>query len=120
MIHEFVLQNTKRNISTGLISDLRFDVITSTEVENKWDDAFVGKYSISTPGSIDDVGFIAYNSLTSSDLLGFINKYGDISDNTNGLVYYQTLNSSSFATNIELKLTTEDLPSGVDSNPITI
>ena len=128
MIHELVLKETIRDTSTGLISDLKFDIITSIDTENKWDTAWVGKYSISTPGSIDDPGFIAYNSLTSDDLLGFINKYGDPSDNTNGLAYHKTLNSASFAANIESNQITKDLPPNINisgddntsSDPITI
>ena len=54
MIHELVLKETIRDTSTGLISDLKFDIITSIDTENKWDNAWVGKYNINTPGSVDD------------------------------------------------------------------
>tara|TARA_B100000795_G_scaffold25601_1_gene17031 strand:+ start:229 stop:576 length:348 start_codon:yes stop_codon:yes gene_type:complete len=115
MTHEYYIKHTTRNISTGLISDIRFDVVSRIG-----DDAYTGKYECNTPGSADDGGFIAYNSLSSSDLLGFINKYGDGDDPTNGLNLYQTINSSSFADELRTPTTINDLPPSVGSGKITV
>lgn len=115
MTHEYYIKYTTRNISTGLISNIRFDVVSRIG-----DDAYTGKYECNTPGSADDSGFIAYDSLSSTDLLGFINKYGDGTDPTNGLNLYQTINSASFADELRAPTTTNDLPPNVDSGKISI
>tara|TARA_R110002049_G_scaffold74887_3_gene192990 strand:+ start:65 stop:412 length:348 start_codon:yes stop_codon:yes gene_type:complete len=115
MTHEYYILYTTRNTSTGLISNIRFDLVSKLG-----DDEFTGKYECNTPGSADDSGFIAYDSLSSSDLLGFINKYGDGMDPTNGLNLYQTVNSASFAEDLKAPIVINDLPPNVDNGKITV
>ena len=115
MTHEYYILYTTRNTSTGLISNIRFDLVSKLG-----DDEFTGKYECNTPGSADDGGFIAYDSLSSSDLLGFINKYGDGSDPTNGLNTYKLINSASYANDLNAPTFINDLPPNVDRTAIII
>jgi len=105
MEHKLDIKHTTRNVATGLISNIRFDLVSILDGH-----AYTGKYECNTPGSVDDSGFITYDSLSSTDLLGFINKYGDGSDPTNGLNLYKTINSASFADDVRTPITQNDLP----------
>jgi len=113
MEHKLNIKHTTRNVATGLISNIRFDLVSILDGH-----AYTGKYECNTPGSADDSGFIAYDSLSSSDLLGFINKYGDGSDPTNGIDAYKTLNSASFADDVRTPITQQDLPPSVDVSDV--
>ena len=116
MTHEFYIKHTTRNTETGLINNIKFELVTTTTNING--DGYTGKYECNTPGSSSDSGFIDYDLLTSSDLLGFINKYGDGSDPTNGIDAYKTLNSASFADDVRTPITQQDLPPSVDVSDI--
>ena len=113
MEHTINIICTTRNTVTGLISSIRFDLVSRLDGHG-----YTGKYELNTPGSADDSGFIAYDSLTSSDLLGFINKYGDSSDPTNGIDAYKTLNSASFADDVRIPITQQDLPPSLNVSDI--
>jgi len=115
MIHEYYIKHTTRNTSTGLISSIKFDLVSILD-----DHEYTGKYTTSTPGSVDDSGFIDYDLLTSSDLLGFINKYGGDAGANNGLDTYQTLNSASFADDLKTPIIINDLPPNVNNGKITV
>ena len=113
MEHKLNIKHATRNVATGLISNIRFDLVSILDGH-----AYTGKYECNTPGSADDSGFIAYDSLSSSDLLGFINKYGDGSDPTNGIDAYKTLNSASFADDVRTPITQQDLPPSLNVSDI--
>ena len=116
MTHEFRLKHTTRSASTGLISNISFTIVSILDGVDK----YTGKYECNTPGSVDDDGFIAYDSLTSSDLLGFINKYGGDDGANNGLNTYQTINSASFAEVLKPPTIINDLPPNVGMGPIIV
>jgi|TARA_R110000787_G_C13054442_1_gene406972 hypothetical protein len=114
MTHEYYIKYTTRDLSTGLISVIKFNLLSKIG-----DDKFVGSYSVPLPGSADDSGFIAFDSLTPSDLLSFINKYGGDADANNGLELFQSSNSGSLAT-LMTPISTNDLPPNVNSGKITV
>tara|TARA_R110000764_G_scaffold91855_1_gene175058 strand:+ start:577 stop:933 length:357 start_codon:yes stop_codon:yes gene_type:complete len=118
MTHEFYIKHTTRNTETGLINNIKFELVTTTTNING--DGYTGKYECNTPGSSSDSGFIDYDLLTSSDLLGFINKYGDGSDPTNGLNTYKLINSASYANDLNTPTFINDLPPNVDRTAIII
>ena len=119
MTHEYYIQSTTRDRSTGLISKIKFILKTSLTVDGKLL-TYNGKYSCVTPGSTSDSGFISYDSLTPSNMLELINKNGSDDDPTTGLSTYQTANSASFANVHRLSPTVNDLPPNVDSSKITV
>ena len=112
MTHEYYIINTTRNVSTGLISKINFKLKSiSGELSH------TGKYVCNILGSVEDAGFIAYDLLTSSDLIGFLDKYGDQETPNNGLTLYQSINASSLS---ETPTTVNDLPPNVTSDKITV
>tara|TARA_R110000823_G_scaffold209229_1_gene339465 strand:+ start:381 stop:740 length:360 start_codon:yes stop_codon:yes gene_type:complete len=119
MTHEYYIQSTTRDRSTGLISKIKFVLKTSLTIDGKTL-TYTRKYDCVTPGSISDSGFIPFDSLTPSNILELINKNGSDDDPTTGLSTYQTANSASFADAHRLSPTLDDLPPNVNSGSITV
>ena len=67
MTHTYSIVDLKRNISTGLVTKVCWQVIT-TDNENRW----VHCDEFLTTGNETDEGFIAYDQLTESDILGWL------------------------------------------------
>ena len=98
MTHRYKIRKTKHDPSTGLITKIIFNLITT-----EGDDFKNAGHEFNLTGSPSDVGFITFNDLTQSDLEGFIDTYLDKS-------VIESENSASLATYVESSIYSEDLP----------
>ena len=98
MTHRYKIRKTKHDPSTGLITKIIFNLITT-----EGDDFKNAGKEFNLTGSPSDAGFIAFNDLTQSDLEGFIDTYL-------GKSVIESENSASLATYVESSGYSEVLP----------